>query len=219
MAGTPRPLDGAVVALVGATGGMGTALRAELERRGATVVGFGRSTIPAVDVRDCGAGDVLVDHVLATQGRLDGVVIASGIVAFGHLADTDDVVVEELMLTNALGPMWLAKRALPALADTGGFVAAISGVVAESPQAGMAAYSASKAALAAGLAAIRREFRRRGVAVIDVRPPHTETGLAGRPLAGTAPELPAGLTPDQVASVIVQAIADGRDEVRAADFG
>lgn len=214
-----RSLDGAVVALVGSTGGMGRALRAELERRGATVVGFARSTQPAIDVRDTRAGDVIVEHVLAEHGRLDGVVVASGVVAFGDLADADDVVAEELMLTNALGPLWLAKRALPALAESGGFVAAITGVVADAPQAGMAPYSASKAALAAGLAAARREFRRRGVAVIDVRPPHTETGLATRPLAGTAPRLPEGLAPDRVATVIVQAIVDGRDEVAADGFG
>lgn len=214
-----RSLDGAVVALVGSTGGMGRALRAELERRGATVVGFARSTQPAIDVRDTRAGDVVVEHVLAEHGRLDGVVVASGVVAFGDLADADDVVAEELMLTNALGPLWLAKRALPALAESGGFVAAITGVVADAPQAGMAPYSASKAALAAGLAAARREFRRRGVAVIDVRPPHTETGLATRPLAGTAPRLPEGLAPDRVATVIVQAIVDGRDEVAADGFG
>ena len=213
-----RSLDGAVVALIGATGGMGRALRAELEERGATVIGFGRSTEPPIDIRDTRAGDVVVDHVLARHGRLDGLVIASGIVAFGDLADTDDVVAEELMLTNALGPLWLAKRALPALTDTGGFLVAITGVVAETPQPGMAAYSASKAALAGGLAAIRREFRRRGVAVIDVRPPHTETGLATRPLAGTAPRFPEGLAPARAAAVIVQAIADGHDDVPAAEF-
>lgn len=214
-----RGLDGKVVAVVGATGGLGRAIRAELERRGATVVGVGRSGDVVFDIRDTAAGDVLVDAVTQRHGRLDGVVVASGVVAFGDLADTDDVVAEELVLVNALGPLWLARRALPALADTEGFFAAISGVVAESPQAGMAPYSASKAALSAGLAAIRREFRRRRVAVLDVRPPHTETGLAGRPIAGTAPKLPTGLEPAAVAAAIVDAIEADRDELPAAEFG
>lgn len=220
--GTPvmaHPLDGKVVVLVGATGGLGSALRAGLEARGATVVGLSRSTEPAIDVRDSRCGDVLVEHATSKHGRIDGVIVASGIVAFGDHADTDDVVAEELMLTNALGPLWIAKRTLPALAATEGFFVAISGVVADSPQAGMAAYSASKAALAAGLAAIRREFRRRRVTVIDVRPPHTETGLATRPLTGTAPRLPQGLDPADVADVILRAVEDGRAEVTAADFG
>lgn len=208
-----------VVALVGGTGGLGRALHAEFDRRGATVVAFSRSTEPAIDVRDHRAGDVVVDHVIERHGRLDIVVVASGIVAFGDLAATDDVVVEELLLSNAMGPLWLAKRCLPALAATKGCFAAISGVVAETPQSGMAAYSASKAALAAGLAAARREFRRQGVTVTDIRPPHTETGLASRPVAGVAPRLPTGLDPARVAAVIVDAVEQRRDDVPSSAFG
>ena len=68
------------------------------------------------------------------------------------------------------------------------------------------------------LAALARELRRMNVSVIDVRPPHTETGLATRPLAGQAPRLPQGLAPEAVARRIVQAIEDGQSEVPAADF-
>lgn len=214
-----RSLDGRVVAVVGSTGGLGREIAAALDRRDTHVIGVSRTTTPSVDLRDSRAGDLLVELARSEHGRLDGVVIASGIVAFGDLADTDDVVAEELMLTNALGPLWLARRSLPALAETEGFVAAITGVVAESPQAGMAAYSASKAALSTGLAAIRREFRRRRVSVLDARPPHTETGLATRPLAGTAPRLPTGLDPAAVAERIVVAIESGVDELPAAEFG
>ena len=183
-----RDLNGAVVAVVGATGGLGTALTDILSERGATVVRVNRSGGPgsdlAIDIRDTAAGDALVGYAIEHHGRLDGVVVAAGIVAFGDLADTDDVVIEELFLTNTLGPMWLAKRALPALRDSQGFFVNVSGVVAESPMPGMAAYSASKAAAAAAADALRREFRRVKVSVIDARPPHTETGLATRPLRG-----------------------------------
>ena len=48
--------------------------------------------------------------------------------------------------------------------------------------------------------------------LLDARPPHTETGLAGRPVAGRAPLLPPGLRPEDVAARIVTAIeADERD--------
>ena len=214
-----RSLNGAVVAIVGASGGLGAELASSCAERGALVVGASRTSEFAIDIRDTSAGDTLVAESLRRHGRLDGVIVASGVVAFGDLADTDDVIAEELMLANALGPLWLARRVLPALAEQQGFFAAISGVVAETPQAGMAPYSASKAALAAGLAAIRREFRRQRVDVIDVRPPHTETGLATRPIAGRAPRLPIGLDPAVAARVIVDAIERGLDEVAAADFG
>ena len=50
--------------------------------------------------------------------------------------------------------------------------------------------------------------------VIDVRPPHTETGLADRPIAGDTPPLPEGLDPAFVADRIVQAIELGRARAR-----
>jgi len=54
----------------------------------------------------------------------------------------------------------------------------------------MAAYSATKAGLTAFDKAAAAEFRRRQIRVIDIRPTHTETGLANRPIAGRSPRLP-----------------------------
>jgi short-subunit dehydrogenase len=82
----------------------------------------------------------------------------------------------------------------------------------------MAAYSASKAALHAATVAIGREVRRRGISLIDARPPHTETGLANRPIAGTAPKFPPGLTPEFVAQRIVHALAEDERDVPASAF-
>lgn len=217
-----RDMNGAVVAVVGATGGLGREIATALAGRGATVVRCNRSGGPdsdlAIDLRDSRAGDLLVEFATAAHGRLDGVVIAAGIVAFGDLIDTDDVVIEELFLTNAMGPMWLAKRVAPALQATQGFFVNVSGVVAEAPMPGMAAYSASKAAAAAATEAIRREFRRMKVSVIDARPPHTETGLATRPIDGQAPKMPVGLEPAAVAERIIVAIEQGDSAVASTDF-
>jgi short-subunit dehydrogenase len=215
-----RSLEGSVVAVIGATGGLGRQLCDVLAGRGAVVVGAGRSGPDlTIDVRDTAAGAALVEHCRSRHGRLDGVVVASGIVAFGDLVDTDDVVIEELFLVNTLGPIWLAKAVAPALHETQGFFVTISGVVAETPMPGMAAYSASKAGLAAATDAVRREFRKAKVHVVDVRPPHTETGLATHPLAGTAPRMPTGLEPRTVAERIVAAVERGEAVVTAADFG
>jgi short-subunit dehydrogenase len=215
---TERSLQGAVVALVGGTGGLGSAIGASLERRGAVVVTASRSGEVVIDLRDPEAGASLAAAALERHGRLDGVINAAGIVAFGNLVDTDDVTLEELFLTNVLGPLWLAKRVIPALTASGGFLLNISAVVAETPMQGMAGYSASKAALAAAAVALRRELRRSGIRVIDVRPPHTETGLAERPLAGQAPKLPPGLEPTAVAERIVTAIETGEDDLPSTAF-
>lgn len=210
-------VEGHVIAVIGASGGLGTPISRHLAERGAIVIAAARDqqrldeTNPGaatltLDLRDCTAGDALVSFAAERFGRLDGVINAAGLVAFGALADTDDVIIEELFLTNTLGPLWLLRRCLPLLEASKGFFANISAVVAEAPLPGMVAYSASKAALTAADSALTRELRRRGVRVVDIRPPHTETGLATRPISGTAPRLPSGLDPDRVASLIVDAL-------------
>src|SRR5690606_5825210 len=120
-----------------------------------------------LDIRDSHAGDAVVRGALGTQGRLDGVVNAAGIVAVGDLVDTDEVTIEELFLTNTLGPMWLARLVLPTLAQSRGFFAAVTGVAAERPQPGRVPYGASKAALAHALVGLRGEASRLGVHVAD----------------------------------------------------
>lgn len=227
---TPRPLSGSVVAVVGASGALGSVIAAGARDRGATVVAVGRSAerlaaaVPGVgtvvgDLGDASLGDRLVEHCREHHGRLDGVVNAAGVVAFGPLVETDDAVIEELFLTDVLGPLFLARRVLPALAESRGFLANLSAVVAEAPLPGMVAYSAAKAALTAADRALAREARRSGVHVLDLRPPHTETGLAARPLAGVAPRLPAGLSPQHVATVVLDAVERRAGDVGSAEFG
>ncbi len=223
-----------VVAVVGATGGLGSALSRELARRGARLVLTGRnpatlqelsdelpgSASAVLDLHDPDAGDLLVATATAAFGRLDVLVNAAGIVAFGTLADTPDIVIEELFLTNVVGPLWLLRRCLPLLQASQGTVVQLSAVVAEQPLPGMAAYSATKAALSAADAALARELRRVGVRVLDVRPPHTNTGLHERPLHGSPPRLSQGLDPQEVARVIADALGEPkRLQLAAADFG
>lgn len=214
-----RELTDAVVVVVGATGDLGAAICDELLSRGAIVLGAGRHGPDiTMDLRDSRAGDAVVRGALGTQGRLDGVINAAGVVAFGTLIDTDDVTIEELFLTNAMGPLWLARHLLPALAENHGFFANVTGMVAEQSTAGLVAYGASKAALSHALSGLRREARSMGVHVADLRPPHIATGLASRAIAGTAPELGHALDPDDVAARIVDAIAADEAEVGSAAF-
>lgn len=214
-----RSLQDSVVAVVGASGGLGRELVRLAQDRGATVLGCGRSGPDVeVDLRDDDAGEALTSAAQARFGRLDVVIVAAGVVAFGDLADTEPVVVEELFLTNAMGPLWLARAVTPALGASRGCFAAITGVVAETAYPGMAAYAASKSALSHGLAAWRREARRHGIGVLDARPPHTETGLATRPLAGTAPRMPTGLSPSAVAQRIIEGIEADESEIPSSAF-
>jgi cyclic-di-GMP-binding biofilm dispersal mediator protein len=144
-------------------------------------------------------------------GGLDGVVNAAGAVAFGPLADLTDDALDVLVATDLVGPLRVMRAALPHL--HGGFFANLTGMVADVPTAGMAAYSAVKAGLSAASSALGRELRRSGIHVLDARPPHTETGLVNRSIEGDAPRMPTGLDPDHVASVVVEGLAAGRREL------
>jgi short-subunit dehydrogenase len=214
-----RDVRDTVIVVVGATGGIGGALCAELRSRGAIVLGAGRRGPDIeLDLRDSRAGDALVRGALGLQGRLDGVINAAGVVAFGELAQTDSVTIEELFLTNALGPLWLASIVVPALSATKGFFVNISGGIVERPTPGLVSYGASKAALAHALVGLRGEAAALGVHVADLRPPHTATGLESRALSGASPPAASGLEPDVVAARIIDAIEADEAEVPAAAF-
>ena len=225
-----RSLAGASIVVTGASGGIGRHIAQQLADAGArlTLTARNRSALEALginatlvsaDLRDAESGAAIVAAAVAAHSRLDGLVNAAGVVAFGSLADTNDEVIEDLFLTNVLGPLWLMRAAIPALTESHGFIANISAVVAEQPLAGMAAYAASKAALTAADRALARELRAAGISVTDARPPHTETGLADRPISGTAPRLKEGLQPEAVARRIVAAIIAGEREIPAEAFG
>ncbi len=216
-------LDGSRFLVAGATGALGGRFVDGLREAGARVAVAGRdperlahvagdAPVAVLDLeRPEGVGSA-VDGAVRALGGLDGLVIATGAVAFGPAEALDDAVAADLFAVNVLGPLALVAAALETIEGDGAIVA-LSAIVADLPTAGMAAYSASKAALSAYLTAVRREVRRRGIAVLDVRPPHMETGFAGRALAGAPPALPAGQDPETLVATVLEAMRAGRREV------
>lgn len=223
-----------VFVVVGANGGLGSRISRLLAEQGASLLLVARDSqrlaalsdigsVVSLDIRKSDAAKRVVVAALESFGRIDGVVFAAGIVAFGSAVDTPDDVLIDVFTTNALAPIRLLRAAAPSLIESAKqgrdpFFCTISAVVAEQPVAGMAAYSAAKAAMTAYDTAAARELRRSGLRVIDVRPPHTETGLATRPRHGEAPRLPEGLSADSVAERIVRALRDGERDVPSSAF-
>lgn len=220
----PRELGGAHIAVAGATGVLGAHIARQLAARGAKVSAIVRdhTRLDGASVSQYALADA-TDHAaltvaIASVAPFDGFINAIGLVAFGNVAELDDVTLARLFAVNAIAPLVMLRECATHLAE-GGFFVNISGVVATQPVAGMAAYSASKAAAWAAMVAAGREFRRRRIDVVDARPPHTETGLAGRAIAGTAPKMPEGLTPEIVARRIVDAVAAGERDLPTSAFG
>lgn len=221
-------LDGARVLVCGATGALGGALAGALADEGARVVPAGRAPedlaglaerlgttalgFDVVDVESCGR---VVAGAVDQLGGLDALVVTVGVAGFGRAVDLDDAVAEELFAVNALGPMALVRAAAPHL--EGGVAVVVSAVLADLPTAQMADYSAAKGALSTWLGVVRREERRR-MRVLDVRPPHLDTGLETRALAGEPPRLPAPASSAEVVAAVVTAMREDAKEI-AVDLG
>jgi len=218
-----REINGAHIVVVGASGVLGSNLASQLRLGGARVSAIVRdsSRLDSASISRSAIADITDSASLraafAELAPFDGVINAAGVVAFGNLVELDDHTLTQLFAINAIAPIVMLRESAPHI-SSGGFFLNISAVVAQAPMAGMSAYSASKAAVWGALVAATRELRRQQIDVIDARPPHTETGLVNRALAGVAPKLPTGLAPEVVAARIIVAIKDGERDLPVESF-
>jgi NAD(P)-dependent dehydrogenase (short-subunit alcohol dehydrogenase family) len=199
-------LSGKRILVAGATGALGGALSRDLAQAGADVVTAGR--------RDCDVTLDLADPAspaaaIEAAGRVDAIVLATGNVAFGAAEATPDEIARSLFDVNVLGPIALIRAAL-ATPEPPEAIVALSAIVADLPTAHMAAYSAAKAGLSAYLTALRHERRKARTTVLDVRPPHLDTGFETRALAGEPPRLPEPVPAEELVPRIVDALREGR---------
>ena len=191
--------------VAGATGVLGGAIARALHGEGARVAVAGRdeeklaalaeeldgaptAAFDALDLDRCAAA---VGEAADALGGLDLLVVAIGVAGFGPGDVEDDETTEVLLAVNTMAPMALVRAAVSRI-EKGGAVAGLS----------------------AWLTALRPEQRRRGVAVFDIRPPHIETGLADRAIAGQAPAMKEGATVDELVGLILDGVRKGSRELR-----
>jgi cyclic-di-GMP-binding biofilm dispersal mediator protein len=223
-------IKGKTFLVCGASGALGSELVKILREQGATVLGTATSNetaaaIPAgvevrllLDYTKPESIKTLTDYLIASTD-IDGIINASGVVAFGEATQLEPDTLKKLFEINAIGPIQLFSALSPLLAKKSeSVVVNLTGVVAEAALPGIAAYSASKFAIEGFLQGAAREWRRSGTRVISARPGHTETGLADRAIAGVAPKFPPGKTAHEVASRIVQAILADEKELPSSSF-
>lgn len=189
-----QDLRGRVVAITGASSGIGAATAVACARRGMRVgllarreerlqevadrarqVG-GEAEVVVGDVRDPERVEALVRAAVRRWGRLDAVVANAGFGVAASVADTPPDEAREIFEVNVLGTVWAIRAAWPVFRRARrGHVVIVSSASAWSGLPANALYSATKAAQANLAEGLRIEAEAIGVDVSVVFPIVTDT--------------------------------------------
>ncbi|HET6534082.1 MAG TPA: SDR family NAD(P)-dependent oxidoreductase [Actinoplanes sp.] len=216
-----RALDGTVVAITGASAGIGAAAAYHLVAAGANVavsarrsdrlakmvgdLGEDRVVPVAGDVRDPGLNDALVAAAVDRWGRLDTMVANAGIGAYGGILDLDDAALTEMVETNYLGTVWSARSAVRQFRSQGdgGDLIIVSSVAGFRGGADEAVYAGTKHAQVGLGGSLDRELRAEGIRVTLICPAGTATEFAiGAGRTEGSPQLGTFLRAEDVAHAI-----------------
>jgi NAD(P)-dependent dehydrogenase (short-subunit alcohol dehydrogenase family) len=208
-------LQGAVVLVTGANGGLGTEfVHQALERGAAKVYATARSprewnderVVPLqLDVTDAAS----IAAVAARAGDTTVVVNNAGALAPSTMLDADLDEVRALFETNVFGPLAVAQAFAPVLAANGGG-ALVDIHSALSWYAAGNAYSATKAALWSITNSLRLELAPRGTQVVGVHLGYTDT-----PMIADL-DVPKGRA-DDIVRRVYEGVEAGEHEVLADD--
>lgn len=199
-----RDLEGNVVAITGASAGIGEASARALAAEGVSVVvgarrvdrlealvdELGSAVTPVeMDVRVPADSANLVATALGTHGRLDAIVVNAGIGAYGGIMELTDEQLAVMMDTNIAGTVWPIRAAVPHFLEKGEgdivIVASVAGLRGAGDEAVYAATKFAQVGLAGGL---DRELREKGIRVSTLAPGGTATEFAMG--AGRTPDMP-----------------------------
>ena len=221
-------LAGQVAVVTGAGRGIGRAVAVAFAREGAFVVlaarsareiasvqrdieaTGGRALAVATDVRQEPAVAALVTRALAEGGRIDCLVTAAGLAAFGPVADAKTADWDQLMAVNLRGAFLCCRAVLPAMtAQRRGTIINIGSVVTSRTLPGSAAYTAAKYGLLGFSRVLAEEMRTHGVRVGVLSAGATDT-----PLWDAVPQPPDRalmLKPEQIAeaALLMASLAPG----------
>jgi NAD(P)-dependent dehydrogenase (short-subunit alcohol dehydrogenase family) len=208
--------------VVGAGGGIGSALLAQLQQDGnyGRVIGLSRQSEPPIDVCDESSVKQGADWLSAQQLPLRLVVVATGTLhSAGHQPEKswqqmDPQAMAEVFAINTIGPALVIKHLLPLLPREGRSVFAVLsakvGSIGDNRLGGWYSYRASKAALNQLVHTAAIELRRRQPEAVcaSLHPGTVETALS-------APFSRSGLdvkTPAEAAQRLLGVIAGLRPE-------
>jgi NAD(P)-dependent dehydrogenase (short-subunit alcohol dehydrogenase family) len=173
-----------VIAVTGASRGIGAAIAAELVRRGFTVGSLTRKaigidgTLPiACDVNDEDSLNKAFKTLAHKAGRIDGLVNNAGVHLYGRSAGLASATYEQVMDTNARSVFLGCREIYPYLEKSGGTIVNIGSFFDKLGVKQNLAYCASKAAVGAITRCLAVEWAPKRIRVLDVAPGYIETEL------------------------------------------
>ena len=169
------------ILVVGASGGIGSAVVAEASAAGWDCVRADRHSEFRLDLSDAANMESDFKSLFAEHGRFDAVVFAAGVCPIVPLGSLSAGELAEAMLVNCESFIMLVKAyAACGACENGGKVVAVSSVSANEGWAGGAAYCASKGALSAAVRALDAELAQKGIRVMAIEPGHVLTDMFRR---------------------------------------
>lgn len=216
------------IALVtGANGGLGTHVTRALLDAGATVAGVAR----AIEQKEFGHPSFFafpseisraenakktVDAVAAQFGRIDILAHLVGGFAGGKtVAETDDATWTRMLDLNLHSAFYVLRAVIPHMRRAGfGRIIAIGSRASEDPGPGVAAYSASKAALVSLIRTVALENKNHGITANVILPGTMDTAANRKDMPGA--ETSKWVQPASVASLIVWLSGDAGKDVTGA---
>ncbi len=220
-------MQGKVVLVTGADGGLGTHVTQAFLDAGATVVGTSRKiqqsafnspnfTAMPAELSTREGAKVLVDQVVARFGKLDVLAHTVGGFAGGQsIAETDDATFQRMLDLNLNSVFYILRAAIPPLrAAKGGRIVAIGSRAAVAPGAGVGAYSASKAAMVSLIQTVALENKDAGMTA-NVLLPGTMDTPTNRKFMSNA-DFAKWVRPASVASLITWLASDAGKDVNGA---
>ncbi|MCC6918579.1 MAG: SDR family oxidoreductase [Alphaproteobacteria bacterium] len=214
------PLKGRVVALTGASGGLGRDVAQVLAERGAEllVIGRHRGDIPGVrflnaDLAD--EGETLAACEALAGEPIDVLVNLAGIQHFGPLEAEAPEHLRATFLVDLVAPVMLARAVLPGMKQRkSGQIVNLGSIFGSINYAHFASYSSAKAGLRGFSEALRRELKDTPIAVTYIAPRAVATGLSrGNVLAFAKLSGMSLDDPRKTAMRIVDAIISRRKDV------
>ena len=217
---------GRVVAITGASAGIGRATALRLARDGAAIVACarradrleqlrqeieaagGRALTVVADVTREDEMNGLVARAVEQFGRLDVMVCNAGFAIYGAIDDITPAQMHRLVDTNYFGTYHATRAALPVFRRQGtGHIIMVSSIVGKRGVPFMGAYSATKFAQVGLAECLRSEVEGSGIHVSVVYPISTPTEFTEVMLRETGSPITQSVGPRQTAEQVADAIA------------